>query len=139
MTPQEIVNEGMFANDAFSQWLGITLLHIEEGYVKIQMTVRKEMTNGFGIAHGGITYSLADSCLAFASNAHGKHAVSIETAISHTQAVSVGDILTAEAQLKHLSKRLGIYEVTVTNQSQQSVALFKGTVYRKDTSWERIS
>lgn len=135
MTPREIVEAGMYGNDAFSKWLGIELLDVQEGYAKIKMTVRAEMTNGFGIAHGGITYSLSDSCFAFASNSHGRHAVSIETSISHTKAVKVGDILTAESTLDHLSSRLGVYSVKVTNQNDEIVALFKGTVFRKESNW----
>lgn len=136
MSPKEIVEKGMYERDAFSQWLGIELLEVREGYAKVSMTVRPEMTNGFQIAHGGITYSLADSCLAFASNSHGRHAVSIETSISHTKAVLPGDFLMAESQLENLSGKLGIYTVKVTNQKNEMVALFKGTVYRKDSEWK---
>jgi acyl-CoA thioesterase len=138
MTARAIVENGMYGNDAFSQWLGIKLLDVQEGYAKICMTVRAEMTNGFGIAHGGITYSLSDSCFAFASNSHGRHAVSIETSISHTKAVRIGDILTAESSLEHLSNRLGVYHVKVTNQNDEIVALFKGTVFRKESHWATI-
>ena len=136
MSPKEIVEKGMYERDAFSQWLGIELLKVREGYAKVSMTVRPEMTNGFQIAHGGITYSLADSCLAFASNSHGRHAVSIETSISHTKAVLPGDFLMAESKLENLSGKLGIYTVKVTNQKNEMVALFKGTVYRKDSEWK---
>ena len=75
------VVDKMISGDAFSQWLGIEVLEITEGFCKLKMTVRDEMTNGFNIAHGGIAYSLADSCLAFAANADGIQAVSIETSI----------------------------------------------------------
>ncbi len=136
MSPKEIVEKGMYERDAFSKWLGIELLEVREGYAKVSMTVRPEMTNGFQIAHGGITYSLADSCLAFASNSHGRHAVSIETSISHTKAVLPGDFLMAESKLENLSGKLGIYTVKVTNQKNEMVALFKGTVYRKDSEWK---
>ncbi len=133
--PQVIFNQ-MFDKDAFSQWLGINLVLIEEGYCIISMKVREEMTNGFGIAHGGISYSLADSAFAFASNSEGRHAVSIETSISHTKAIHVGDELKAEAKRDHLSNKLGIYTISVTNQNDVIVALFKGTVYRKSDIWE---
>jgi len=95
------------------------------------------MTNGFDIAHGGITYSFADSAFAFASNSQGKFAVSIETSISHTLAVYTDDILTAEAVQDNLSNKLAHYRVTVTNQDSKIVALFKGTVYRKNEEWEK--
>jgi acyl-CoA thioesterase len=132
---QNVVNH-MRANDAFSQWLGVEILEVREGYSKLKMTMRAEMTNGFNIAHGGISYSFADSALAFASNARGDHAVSIETSIAHTRPAHTGDILFAEAVEKSHTRRFGIYEVTVTNERNELIALFKGTVYRTGKAWE---
>ncbi len=139
MTPEDkahhIVDQ-MFANDRFSQWLGIERLEERPGYCRIQMTVRPEMCNGMGIAHGGITFSLADSAFAFASNGHGPKAVSVETSISHLRAVHPGEVLTAIAEEDNLGNKLGHYRVNVYNQNQELVALFKGTVYRRKESWE---
>lgn len=135
-TPNEIVQTEMYENDAFSKWLGIELINVSRGYAKIKMTVREEMTNGFKIAHGGITYSLADSAFAFASNSWGEQAVSIETSISHTKPVQIDDVLTAETSMKNKSKRLAIYNVTVTNQDEKVVALFKGTVFHTGKEWK---
>jgi len=132
---KEVVNH-MMANDAFSQWLGIEVLENTPGYSKLQMVVRQEMTNGFSIAHGGIAYSLADSALAFAGNGRGTHAVSIETSIAHTKPAHTDDILIAEALEKSHTKRFGIYEVTIKNQRQELIALFKGTLYRTGKPWE---
>ena len=129
------VVDQMFNNDPFSKWLGIERLKDAPGTSILRLTVRNEMLNGFAIAHGGITYSLADSALAFASNAHGIQSVSVETSISHTLPVKEGDILTATADEKSLSKRIGIYHVTITNQHNATVALFKGTVYRTGKPW----
>lgn len=126
----------MYNNDPFSQWLGIERLEDGAGKSTLRMTVRKEMLNGFAIAHGGITYALADSALAFASNSHGRMAVSVETSISHTEPVKEGDILTAITEEKNLSNKIGIYHITVTNQHSKVVALFKGTVYRTGREWE---
>ena len=126
----------MYNNDAFSQWLGIERLEDAPGKSVLRMTIRKEMTNGFGIAHGGITYSFADSAFAFASNSQGRKAVSIETSISHTRAVKSGDVITAVATEENLSNKLGIYRILVTNQRGETVALFKGTVYRTREEWE---
>lgn len=134
MNPKAIVDH-MYAHDTFSQWLGIRVDKIDQGASQVSMTVTGDMLNGFGIAHGGITYSLADSAFAFAANSQGKQAVSIETSISHTKAVHEGDLLTAIAKEENLSNRLGIYSITVTNQHHDVVALFKGTVLRKDTHW----
>ncbi|MDC0231204.1 hotdog fold thioesterase [Aureispira] len=99
------------------------------------MSIRKEMTNGFNIAHGGITYSLADSALAFASNSYGRHSKSLETSISHIEVVNIGDILTARSYEESLSHKIGIYRIVITNQNEKTVALFKGIVYRSSKEW----
>jgi acyl-CoA thioesterase len=130
------VVDKMYGNDHFTQWLGIERLEEGPGRSVLRMTVRPEMMNGFGIAHGGITYSLADSALAFASNSHCRMAVSVETSISHTGPVHAGDVLTAVAEEEKLSNKIGIYKVTVKNQEDKVVALFKGTVYRMSKEWE---
>jgi acyl-CoA thioesterase len=134
-TAKRVVGK-MMAHDGFSQWLGITIIEITEASCKLKMTVRKEMLNGFHIAHGGITYSLADSALAFASNSHGRKAVSVETSISHTIALREADEITAEAVEVSLTDKIGIYHITIKNQHNKVVALFKGTVYRTSKLWE---
>jgi acyl-CoA thioesterase len=131
----EKIVEHMYNGDAFSQWLGIRRLSESPGSCTLEMTVRAEMVNGFGIAHGGITYALADSALAFASNAHGRKAVSIETSINHLKPVFPNDILTAIAEESSVSKRIGVYHIRVLRQ-EELVALFKGVVYRKDEEWQ---
>lgn len=131
-----LVVDKMYNNDLFSQWLGIKRLEDGPGKSVLQMTVRKEMLNGFEIAHGGITYCLADSALAFASNSHGKKAVSVETSISHIQPVKEGDVLTATAVEKNKSNKIAVYEVEIKNQNTILVAHFKGTVYRTSKDWE---
>jgi acyl-CoA thioesterase len=130
----KIVNQ-MFEGDAFSKWLGIEVVAVKEGFCELNLAVREEMTNGFKIAHGGITYSLADSALAFASNSHGRKSVSVETSISHTKQCLVGDVITAKAIEKSISNKIAIYEITITNQKDETVALFKGTVYRTSKDW----
>lgn len=130
-----IAKQLMYDQDAFSQWLGIHIASVAPGQATLTMSVRPEMTNGFGVAHGGITYSLADSALAFAANARGRHSVSIETSISHTQPVRAGDALRAVATEESLTHRIGIYRIVVTNQDGVTVALFKGVVYRSGKEW----
>jgi acyl-CoA thioesterase len=129
------VVDTMFSGDWFSQWLGIERVEISSGRCTLKMQVRRDMLNGFGIAHGGITYSLADSALAFASNSYGIRSVSVETSISHTETVKEGDIIIATATEQHRSNKIGIYSVSVTNQHQKTVALFKGVVYRTSKEW----
>ena len=135
MSLQEKVVGKMYDNDAFSQWLGIEVVEVKDGYCELKMTVRKEMLNGFQIAHGGIAYSLADSALAFASNSHGRKSLSVETSISHTVSVKEGDVLTANTEELSLSDKIGVYHITITNQDNQEVAYFKGTVYRTTKEW----
>ena len=129
------VVDKMMSGDAFSQWLGIEVLEISVGFCKLKMTVRDEMTNGFKIAHGGIAYSLADSCLAFAANSDGVQSVSVETSISHTKKVVSGDTLTATAKEIRKSEKTGFYHITITNQNNIEIAHFKGTVFRTSRKW----
>lgn len=133
-TPSQIV-QNMMEGDHFSQWLGIDVRNISPGSCSLKMTVTEEMVNGFAIAHGGITYSLADSALAFAANAHGLKCVSIETSISHTRPVQIGQELTAVCTELNRGKTLGVYEVVVKNSSEKTVALFKGTVHISKEEW----
>lgn len=120
----------MFAQDAFSQWLGIRVLVVREGYCELQMTVREEMTNGFGTAHGGIVFSFADTALAFCTNASGDISVALDCSISYPAAVKPGDILTAIGEQETTSRKVGFAKVTVTNQDRVTVGHFRGTVYR---------
>ena len=132
--PEKVVGK-MYDNDAFSQWLGIEVVEVKDGYCELKMTVRKEMLNGFQIAHGGIAYSLADSAVAFASNSHGRKSLSVETSISHTVSVKEGNVLTATTEELSLSDKIGVYFITITNQKDEEVAYFKGTVYRTSKEW----
>lgn len=120
----------MMKHDLFSQWLGIEVLEVKEGYSKIRMTVRPEMINGFGIVHGGIAFSLADSAFAFACNNRNNLSVALDTSINFTKPVHVGDVLTASAKELHNGKSTGLYHITITNQNEHIVALFKGTCFR---------
>jgi acyl-CoA thioesterase len=120
----------MMEHDLFSRWLGIEIIEIKEGYSKIKMTVRTEMINGFGIVHGGIAFSLSDSAFAFACNNRNNLSVALDTSINFTKPVHVGDVLIAEAKELHNGKSNGLYHITVTNQKDHIVALFKGTCFR---------
>lgn len=120
----------MMQHDLFSQWLGIEVLVIKEGYSKVKMTVREEMINGFGIVHGGIAFSLADSAFAFACNNRNVLSVALDTAINFLKPVHVGDILIAEATELHNGKSTGLYHIAINNQKDHLVALFKGTCFR---------
>ena len=132
--PYRQVVDHMMIHDKFSQWLGIEVLDIQEGYSKIKMTVREEMINGFGIVHGGIAFSLADSAFAFACNNRNNLSVALDTSINFTKAIQVGDELTAEAKETHNGRSTGLYFITITNQKNEQVAIFKGTCFRTGKS-----
>lgn len=125
----------MLSDDAYSQWLGIEILECEIGRCKVAMTVRKEMLNSMKKAHGGITFSLADTAFGFAANTHGKFAVSIETSINHIEAVNEGDYLTAESVIEKVNNKLG-FNIIEVKRGDELVALFKGVVYRTQKDWE---
>ena len=133
-TPQDTLAQTvvstMLQQDLFSQWLGIEVLLIQEGYSKITMTVRPEMINGLGIVHGGIAFSFADSAFAFACNNRNELSVALDTSINFIKPVHVGDILIAETAELHNGKTTGLYHITITNQHRHVVALFKGTCFR---------
>jgi acyl-CoA thioesterase len=120
----------MLANDRFSAWLGVRVVELAPGRCTVRATIEPEMLNGFGVCHGGVTFGIADSALAFASNTHGKISMSVENGISYVAPVMSGDVLTATAQEEGVGGRLAFYRVTVTNQNKAVVALFRGTVYR---------
>lgn len=126
----ERVVRQMLATDALSRWLGIEVEAIAPGQARCRMTVRAEMVNGFGVAHGGVVFSLADSAFAFACNTHGTVTVAVDNSITYPAAIHPGDVLTAAAAEEASSRRLGYYRVVVTNQAGVVVALFKGTAYR---------
>lgn len=126
---QKVVDR-MMRDDAFSQWLGIQVLAVEEGYAKIRMTLRPEMLNGFGVIHGGVMFSLADSAFAFACNNRNNLSMALDTSITFTKSTRPGEVLTAEAKELHNGRSTGLYLVTVTNQKNEQVALFKGTCFR---------
>jgi acyl-CoA thioesterase len=128
----ERVVAGMMSRDAFSQWLGIEILVTKPDESALRMRIRPEMVNGFGVAHGGIAYSLADSALAFAANTNGNVTVAIDNGITYPAAIHVGDELTATCIKDSTTRRLGFYRVTVKNQKDEVVATFKGTVYRTE-------
>ena len=130
----EIVDQ-MFINDPFSRWLGIERMEEKQGKVNLSLTIREEMLNGFGIAHGGIAYALADSALAFSSNSHGKQSLSLETSISHTKPLKKGDTVTTQVEEISLTSKTGIYQIKLFNQNWELVAFFKGTVYRTSKEW----
>lgn len=135
MLEAEKIPHKMLSQDAFSSWLGIEILEVKKGTCKVAMTVRKEMLNSMNKAHGGISYSLADTAFGFAANTHGKYAVSIETSINHIEALNEGDYLIAESVIEKVNNKLG-FNIVEVKRGNELVALFKGVVYRTSKDWE---
>ena len=125
----------MLEGDKFTAWLGIQAVLVEPGHCILKMKVREEMMNGFGIAHGGIAFSFADSALAFASNSHGRLSLALECSISFPAAIKLNDEITAEAKELSLTNKTGTYLIEIKNQKNENVAFFKGTVYRTSKEW----
>jgi acyl-CoA thioesterase len=126
----EAVTGWMFSRDQASQSLGMKIVEAGAGYAKLTMRVRAHMTNGHGICHGGLVFSLADSAFAFACNSRNQKTVAAGCTIDFLAPAQVGDELVAEAVEQSLNGRTGIYDVTVTNQNGKRVALFRGRSQR---------
>ncbi len=124
--------DSMMQKDTFSQWLGIRIVDVQPGSCIIEMDVRADMLNGFGIGHGGIAFSLADSALAFAANTHGRVSLALNNNMTYSAPVREGDTLTATCREIATSRKTGTYDVEITDQDARTVGLFRGTVYRKN-------
>jgi acyl-CoA thioesterase len=122
--------DAMFARDLASQALGMTIEEARPGYARVAMTIVETMVNGHVIAHGGVTFTLADSAFAFACNSRNEPNVALQCSISYVSAVRLGDRLVAEAEERSSKGRTGVYDVTVTRNEGELVALFRGVCYR---------
>jgi len=132
--PKDIVLK-MLKEDHFSKWLNLEIMTISKGSCTLSMKVTKTMLNGFQIAHGGICYSLADSCLAFAANSYGFISYSVNTSIKHLVKVNQGDTLIATSKEKKLSIKNIRYEISIENQLNELVAVFTGEVHVSTRIW----
>lgn len=124
------IYQKMMQKDRFSEWLGLKPEVLADGFCKMQFRVRPEMLNGFETIHGGVLFAACDSVFAFACNSHGLIAVALEASIHFTRPAKLSDILFVEARNIYLGKKTGLYEVSVTNEDDDLICLFKGTAYR---------
>ena len=120
----------LYARDRASQALGMRIDAVRPGWARVVMRVRADMVNGHGVCHGGIVFSLGDSAFAFACNSHNDATVAAAASIDFLAAAREGDELTAEASEAWRTKRNGIYEIVVSNQRGERIALFRGRSYR---------
>ena len=129
--PQQILHK-MLENDHFTQWLGLNIDEIGEGYCRLHYVVRKEMLNGFETIHGGVIFSAADSAFAFACNSQGRISVALDVSITFTKPARLGEVLTVEAKEVHLGNKTSVYDILTKNEKGEIVAIFKGTAYRTE-------
>jgi acyl-CoA thioesterase len=132
MSPEEIVHK-MMSNDLFSKWLGIEIISIKKGYCKLSSTISKEMTNGFNLAHGGICYSLADSCFAFTANSLGKISLTKSAEITYLKKVELNETIFAECE-QHQKESI-MFTVNILNQKKEEIAIFKGIAHFTNKDW----
>lgn len=122
----QLVLDHMYPKDHNAHAMGIAIDEIRPGYARASMVVRKDMLNGHGSLHGGMSYALADTAFAYACNSYNTNAVAAGCSIVYPAAGREGDKLTAEAVETHLIGRNGVYDVTVSNQDGDVIALFRG-------------
>jgi acyl-CoA thioesterase len=119
-----------FKNDTFAEYVGIELLEVSKGRAKAKLEIKNEHLNGVDIVHGGAIYTLADLVFAVASNSHGNVAVAINGSIAYLKAVTEGTLF-AEAEEVSVNPKLATYKVSVTDERDNTIAIFQGMVYRK--------
>lgn len=119
----------LYSRDQASQALGMALERVGAGSARLVMTVRPDMLNGHGICHGGLVFTLADTAFAYACNSHGP-SVATQCTINFLAPAQLGDRLTAEAVEMVLEGATGIYDVTIRNQANEMLAMFRGVSRR---------
>jgi acyl-CoA thioesterase len=130
MANTNTILQTMLDKDNFSRWMGIVVNEYREGYCRLHYSITEEMLNGFGIVHGGIVFSGADSAFAFACNSQGILSVALDAHITFIRAARTGDVLTVEATEIHTGNKTSFYNVTTTNENREIVSVFKGTAFR---------
>jgi phenylacetic acid degradation protein PaaD len=122
----EAVGREMYAKDRTSQFLRIALDEIRPGYARMSLHVTEHMVNGHGMCHGGFIFTLADSAFAYSCNSHNKVTVAAGCSIEFLKPGQLGDVLTCEGVEQVLQGRHGVYDMKVTNQRGEVVAMFRG-------------
>jgi acyl-CoA thioesterase len=128
----ERASAALFARDRASQGLGMRIAAVRPGWAQVVMRVRADMVNGYGMCHGGLVFALGDSAFAFACNSYNEKTVGAAASVDYLAAAREGDELTAEASELWRTRRNGLYEIVVSNQRGERIALFRGRSYRVD-------
>lgn len=122
--------KALCAKDAFAKHCGVEILDVGDGTAKGRLTLKSHHLNGVGIVHGAAVFVLADAVFAAASNSHDYVAVAININISYLKSTESGTLF-AEAVENNPRGRVGSYTLKVTDEANQTVAIFEGLVYRK--------
>ena len=125
----EAATAQMYARDRAAQHLGITLDEVRPGYARMSMEVVEWMVQGHDMCHGGLMFALADTAMAFASNARNEQHVALHANIDFLRPAQLGERLTAEAREGDRSRRTGMYDVLVTNEAGRTICHFRGRTY----------
>lgn len=124
------VAHAILKNDPATEWMGINIFNAEYGYATITMTLREEMLNGFGIAHGGMIFAFADTAFALACNKSEGDPETITVAsgadINFVSSGQAGEKLTATAEVREQYGRSGLYDIKVTGEDGRTIAEFRG-------------
>jgi acyl-CoA thioesterase len=126
----ERVAQRMFSRDTAAHTLGVHLVRVAPGHAEVAMTVRADMLNGHAICHGGFIFTLADTAFAYACNSYNLNTVASGCAIDFLAPAREGDVLTAVGYERSASGRTGVYDIDVTNERGDKIALFRGKSYR---------
>lgn len=116
----------MLTDDEASRALGMAVESTAPGRATVSLVVTRAMANGFGICHGGVVFSLADSAFAFACNTYDDVSVAAAAQIDFLRSASIGDRLVATAEERNRGRRSGLYDVTVRNAAGAEIAVFRG-------------
>ena len=120
-----------YQHDLFPLKMGIKLVEIEPGSATVQMETNDEMTNFHGIVHGGVICTLADTAFGLAGNSRGQTAVGLQTSVNFIRPVKPGTVLRATAREEQLTRTTGVYNIVVQNEKGETIALLRGTAFRK--------
>ena len=126
----ERVRDGMFERDQAARGLGMAFAEVGPGRATLTMAVREDMLNGFRICHGGFITTLADTAFAYACNSGNEMTVASGISVDFMTPGRPGDVLTAAASEVSAAGRTGVYDITVTNQTGELIAVMRGKSYR---------
>ena len=126
----ERVRDTMFATDRCAHAMGMEVTAVSPGHASVAMTVREDMLNGFGICQGGLIATLADMAFAYACNSYNELTVASGFDVDLLGPAKPGDRLTASGRVVSQGSRMGVYDIEVSNQSGERIAVFRGRSYR---------